>query len=58
MEAHLFDYVKVEDWFKENGSCKKRILRKGKGSSPNSDSTIKIRLKITVNDEVILNNWA
>lgn len=35
------DYVKTEDWFKDQGTCKKRTLRKGKAFTPNIDSTIK-----------------
>lgn len=57
IEAQLHDFVKVEDWYKDGGTCLKRVLRKGKGHNPNTDSTIKLRLKITVNDEVVLNNW-
>jgi hypothetical protein len=32
-------------------------LRKGKGTNPNSENTVKLRLKITVDDQVVLNNW-
>lgn len=35
----------------------KRTLRKGKGASPNIDSTIKVRMRITVNDNVVVNNY-
>jgi hypothetical protein len=40
-DVELKGLVKVEDWFKDGGSALKRTLRKGKGSSPNIDSTIK-----------------
>jgi hypothetical protein len=31
VEAELLKLIKVEDWFKDEGSCLKRVLRKGKG---------------------------
>jgi len=41
IETELISLIKVEDWFKDGGSTIKRTLRKGKGKSPSSDSTIK-----------------
>ncbi|CDW79222.1 peptidyl-prolyl cis-trans isomerase fkbp62-like [Stylonychia lemnae] len=57
VEVKLHDYVKVEDWFNDD-KCHKRILRKGKNASPNIDSNIKLRMRITVNGEVKLNNFS
>lgn len=57
MEATLHDYIKCEDWFKDGGSCLKKVYRKGKGANPNAESVVKLRLKITVNDSVVVNNW-
>ena len=34
-----------------------RTLRRGRGRNPYIDSTVKLRLKITVNDKVIVNNY-
>lgn len=34
-----------------------RTLRKGRGRNPYIDSTVKLRLKVTVNDTLILNNY-
>lgn len=48
--------TKTEDWFKD-GTTKVRTLRRGKGRNPYIDSTVKLRLKITVNDKVIVNNY-
>lgn len=41
VEMQLHSLIKVEDWFKDGGACLKRVLRKGKGASPNTDSIIK-----------------
>ncbi len=46
VEMHLHKLVKVEDWFKDGGSCLKRVVRKGKGSSPSTDSNIKGKINI------------
>lgn len=50
VEATLHDYIKCEDWFKDGGTCLKKVLRKGKGPNPNAESVVKLRLRITVND--------
>ena len=34
-----------------------RTLRKGRGRNPYIDSTVKLRLKVMVNDKVILSNY-
>lgn len=34
-----------------------RTLRKGRGRNPYIDSTVKLRLKITVNDKQIISNY-
>lgn len=34
-----------------------RTLRKGKGRNPYIDSTVKLRLKVIVNDKIIVNNY-
>jgi hypothetical protein len=41
IETELIKLIKVEDWFKDGGSSKKRVIKKGKGPSPNIDSTVK-----------------
>ena len=56
IEFNLLRLIKTEDWFKD-GSTMVRTLRKGRGRNPYIDSTVKIRLKITVNDKVIVNNY-
>lgn len=48
VEIELVSLVKVEDWFKD-GSTFKRTLRKGKGSSPQYDSTIKSKTILSNN---------
>lgn len=40
VELELHKLIKVEDWFKD-GSTIKRVLRKGKGASPQYDSNVK-----------------
>jgi hypothetical protein len=52
----LHNMVKVEDWFKD-GSTIVKTLRKGKGRTPFIDSTVKLRLQIKVNGEVVVNNF-
>lgn len=48
--------VKIEDWFKDEGTIVKN-LRKGRGRNPFIDSSVKIRLQVMVNDEVKVNNY-
>jgi hypothetical protein len=52
----LLRLTKTEDWFKD-GTTTVRTLRKGRGRNPYIDSTVKLRLKIAVNDNVIVNNY-
>lgn len=40
IDVELVRLVKVEDWFKDGGSSLKKVLRKGKGGSPNIDSEV------------------
>jgi predicted nucleic acid-binding protein len=40
LTLELHTLIKVEDWYKD-GTTFKRILRKGKGDQPNSDSVVK-----------------
>lgn len=54
--AKLHNLVKLEDWFKD-GSTIVKTLRKGKGRTPFTDSTVKIRLSIKVNGESVVNNF-
>lgn len=56
MDVTLHSLIKVEDWFKD-GTSFLRTYKKGKGAQPNSDSIVRVYLKITVNDEVKLNNF-
>lgn len=50
--------VKIEDWFKD-GSTMVRTLRKGgKGRNPYCDSTVKLRMKIQVDDEIKYDNYS
>lgn len=44
VEIELLKLFKVEDWFKD-GTSLKRILRKGKGMSPQIDSIVKRKLE-------------
>ena len=49
IDLELHKMIKVEDWSKDGkGLALKRILRKGKGSSPNADSTVKGTLHLTL----------
>lgn len=48
VEAELVRLIKVEDWFKDEGSCLKRVLRKGKGGQPSIDSIIKSKSFILI----------
>lgn len=58
VEIELLSLVKVEEWFKdEPGTGLKRVIKKGKGAHPNIDSLVQLLLKITVNDQVVLNNF-
>jgi len=58
VDVELHSLVKVEDWFKdEAGTGLKRLLKKGKGSHPNIDSEVELLLRITVNGEVVVNNF-
>ncbi|TNV81229.1 hypothetical protein FGO68_gene13209 [Halteria grandinella] len=58
VDAELKSLVKVTNWYADApGTGLKRILKKGKGSSPNIDSVIKVMMKVTVNGEDILNNF-
>jgi len=56
IEFTLRRLVKTEDWFKD-GSAMVRTIRKGSGRNPYIDSTVKLRLKVVVNDEVIASNY-
>ena len=55
-ECTLHQLVKIEDWFKDQSTIV-RTVRKGKGRNPFTDSEVKMRLEIKVNDEVILSNF-
>jgi hypothetical protein len=46
VDVELLRLIKVEDWFKDGGSALKRTLRKGKGKSLASDSTVKCKHNI------------
>lgn len=48
--------AKLEDWFKD-GSTMVRTLRKGKGRNPYTDSTVKLRLELMINDKEIISNY-
>ena len=54
--VHLARLAKLEDWFKD-GSTIVRTLRKGRGRNPYTDSTVKFRMEIQVNDKQILSNY-
>ena len=56
IEIHLHRLIKTEDWFKD-GTTLVRSLRKGRGRNPYIDSTVKLRLKILVNDKLIVSNY-
>jgi hypothetical protein len=56
IEIRLLRLVKTEDWFKD-GSTLVRTLRKGRGRNPYIDSTVKLRMRIMVNDTTILSNY-
>ena len=56
MEFNLLRLTKTEDWFKD-GTTLVRTLRKGRGRNPFIDSTVKIRMKIIVNDKLIVSNY-
>lgn len=53
---HLHKLIKSEDWFKD-GTTIVKTLRKGKGRNPFVDSTVKIRLEITVNGQQLISNY-
>lgn len=55
-DIHLHKLIKSEDWFKD-GSTIVKTLRKGKGRNPFVDSTVKIRLGITVNGQQLISNY-
>lgn len=58
VDAELKLLVKVQNWYADQpGAGLKRLLKKGKGSSPNIDSIVKVMMKITVNGEIVLNNF-
>jgi hypothetical protein len=54
--AEMVRLVKIEDWFKD-GTTIVRTLRKGKGRNIYVDSTVSIRLSISVDGASILNNF-
>ena len=56
MDITLKSLIKVESWYTDN-STMMRTLRKGKGRSPYTDSTIYFRIKIDVNDKQIFSNY-
>ena len=56
MDITLRSLIKVESWYTDN-STMMRALRKGKGRSPYTDSTIYFRMKIEVNGEQIFSNY-
>jgi len=56
VDVILHSLIKQEDWFKD-GTSFLRTFKKTKGAQPNSDSIVKVFLKITVNDEVKVNNF-
>lgn len=53
----MTDLVKVEDWYKDGTTFVKTIRKGGKGRSPYSDSVIKMRLKVEVNDKMVFTNY-
>ena len=52
----LHQLIKIEDWFKDQSTIVKTV-RKGKGRNPFTDSEVKLRLEVAVNEEVILSNF-
>jgi len=53
----LIRLTKVEDWYKDGTTMVKTIRAGGKGRSPYADSTVKLRLKVEVNDKTIYSNY-
>lgn len=52
----LHRLVKIEDWFKD-GTTIVKSLRKGRGRNPYIDSTVKFRIQMIVNEEVVTSNY-
>jgi len=55
--CELRSLVKVEDWYKDGTTMVKTIRSGGKGRSAYADSTIKLRMKVEVNDQEIYSNY-
>jgi len=53
----LNSLIKVEDWFKDGTTMVKTLRSGGKGRSPYSDSTIKLRMQVEVNGDQIYTNY-
>lgn len=57
VRMELLYLVKIEDWFKDGSTIVRTLRKGGKSRHPYSDSTVKIRLRIELNDKIMFDNY-